>query len=670
MKRLLIYIAGVLLASLSPLSLPAQWTYHSSYINLTDAADCGTLVYGLYEGGSLLSYDRQTEEVRFLNRATGLHGTAVLYFDYCPDLHNLVLLYDDGDIDLLDTRNGQIRNMPQYMQNPDASLSLNSLWCSGSQALICTGQGLIHIDVANATVLGYYPVGASKAARIHEGSLYVQLQAGNVLRCSLKDNPLDASQWKPAGTVLPGSARDNKEALALLKANLKPYGPASNKHQKMRWTNGRLLSVAGKVDGNGKEHNPAIVMTYDGNDWRQMGTDFSADPEKMDPSRFDNPSDVIEDPADSSRLFVSYSSVGLVQYEAGRFKTRYGLTNSPLVSLVSGRNDYIRLSALAFDEQQNLWMINNGTDSLLVCRRADGTWKKYYFADLEGSTEVGYIVFDHDGRLWIADRRFAGAHRGGIFCYDRQTGKSRFRSSFTNDDGRAYTIGACYTLACDLNGQIWAGTDGGLFVVESPADYLSDDFLMLQIKVPRNDGTNYADYLLSGVAVTAITVDGANRKWIGTADNGLYFVSADGLQTIHHFTTKNSPLPSDYIYSVAIDDVSGEVYIATAAGLVSYAGDATAPLPTLDKSNLHIYPNPLRPEHPRLISIQGLTQDAEVKIATLGGQAVFRGKSLGGKLQWDACDFQGNPCASGTYLVLVTTDDGNTSVAGKLAIVR
>ena len=665
--HLIIYILALILV---PTRLCAQWTYHSSYQTPTDAIACGDNVYGLYEGGSLLVYDTKSEEVNFLSRVTGLSGTSIKLMDYCSGLRTLVLVYDDGNIDLLNTQIGAITNLPQLQQNPDATLSLNALWANEREALLCTAEGVIHINVANASIRGYYLIGTTKGARLHDGFIYAQHNDGKVARCALIGNPQDKASWENAGTTLPGTARDNKEALATLRTNLTPYGPSSSTHYGLRWGQGRLLSVVSHVDGTGRTHDPATVMTYDRRDWNSFSTDFSADPEPLDANSYQNPSDALEDPADTSHVFVSYSSVGLAEYKNGKLVTRHGVKNSPLTCLVPDRSDYIRVSALAFDAAGNLWMANNGADTVVVCYKADHSWQKYFFSALKGSTEVDHITFDHDGHLWLADKRFAGSHRGGIFCYDPETRKSRFRSSFTNEDGTSYTIGACYTLTVDLKGQVWIGTDQGLFVVEDPAAFLTDDFLMTQIKVPRNDGTNYADYLLSGVSITAIAVDGANRKWIGTADNGLYLVSDDGIETIHHFTSDNSPLPANYIYGIAIDGDTGEVYVGTQAGLVSYAGDATTPLPSLQKSNLHIYPNPLRPEHPRLITIQGLTENAEVKIATLGGQVVHCGRSLGGKLQWDATDTQGRPCASGVYLVLISTDTGKTSIAGKLAIVR
>lgn len=664
-------ILTAILIFVSPLSIQAQWTIHNSYHKLTDAIVCGHLVYGLYESGSLLSYDKQNSEVRFADKTTGLSCTHIVLMDYSTAQHILVLVYDDGNIDLLNTQSGKLTNLPQYAQNQEAGLSLNNLWAEADEALLCTHQGVIRLRLSDASIQGYYRIGHTKAAHISQGNIYAKRQDGTIVTCALSTNLLDLSNWQQTSlTTLPGKTRDNSEAKALLNANLTTYGPESNYCYNMHWTGEQLMIAAGRVDANDLIHRPLCVMTYNGQKWTSFSSDYSKDPHPLQAQWYRDASDVMPVPGQPDRTYVTTGGIGLLEYEKGKLRTRYGSLNSPLKSLIPNNDRYVRVSALCADAQGNTWMANVGTDSVLVCRRANGTWRKYYFKELEGCTEMEHMVLDQEGRLWMADYRWAGNHRGGLFCYDPQTGKNRFRSSFTNQDGTSYSVGAVLCVATDLDGAVWVGTDQGLFVVPEPSEWFSEEFLIQQIKVPRNDGTNFADYLLSGVTITSIAIDGANRKWIGTSDNGLYLVSADGLETLHHFRAENTPLLSNYIFSIAIDDRNGEVYIGTDKGLCSFAGGATAGASTLQKSNLHIFPNPLRPEHPRQITIQGLTQDTDVRIATLGGQVVNHGTSLGGTYQWDTTDLSGNPCASGVYLVLTSTADGRTTVAGRLSIVR
>ena len=146
---------------------------------------------------------------------------------------------------------------------------------------------------------------------------------------------------------------------------------------------------------------------------------------------------------------------------------------------------------------------------------------------------------------------------------------------------------------------------------------------------------------MSGVYIKAIEVDGANRKWIGTNNNGIYLVSADGQKTLHHFTTENSPLPSDCIESIAINDDSGEVFIGTDKGIASYKGDAITAADKLVKSEVYVYPNPVRADYNGNISITGLTIDCNVKIVDSAGYLIDEGTSNGGIYNWNGRNIKG-----------------------------
>ena len=187
--------------------------------------------------------------------------------------------------------------------------------------------------------------------------------------------------------------------------------------------------------------------------------------------------------------------------------------------------------------------------------------------------------------------------------------------------------------------------------------------------MPRNDGTNYADYLLTGVTVHAIAVDGGNRKWLGTIGGGLYLVSADGSEILEHFTTADSPLLSDNIFSLAINEETGELMIGTDAGLCSYRTGVSRAMPTLSKNQIKVYPNPVRPEFNGMVTISGLTDGADVKIVSAGSQLVASGTAVGGSFRWDVRDASGRRVGSGVYYVMITTADGSTAVAAKFVVI-
>ena len=206
-------------------------------------------------------------------------------------------------------------------------------------------------------------------------------------------------------------------------------------------------------------------------------------------------------------------------------------------------------------------------------------------------------------------------------------------------------------------------------MIDNPEKFFNEG-VFKQIKIARNDGTGLADYFMSGVYIKDIEVDGANRKWIGTNSNGIYLVSADGLETIHHFTTENSPLPSDCIESIAINDVTGGVFIGTDKGIASYRSDAIDAADKLVKGNVYAYPNPVRADYSGNISVVGLTSGCNVKIVDAAGYLVNEGISNGGMYSWNGRNARGENVASGVYHVLTYDSDGREGVATKILITR
>jgi hypothetical protein len=191
-----------------------------------------------------------------------------------------------------------------------------------------------------------------------------------------------------------------------------------------------------------------------------------------------------------------------------------------------------------------------------------------------------------------------------------------------------------------------------------------------QIKVPRNDGSNYADYLLSGVTISDIAIDGANRKWFGTSGAGAFLISADNLQQIHNFTTDNSLMISNDISSIAINQQTGEIFFLSDKGLCSYQSDATEPSEDMTEDSVWAYPNPVTPDYTGLITITGLSYDADVKITSSNGALIAEGRSNGGQFTWDGCDKKGRRVASGIYMVITATNDGKKGTVCKIAIIK
>ena len=175
---------------------------------------------------------------------------------------------------------------------------------------------------------------------------------------------------------------------------------------------------------------------------------------------------------------------------------------------------------------------------------------------------------------------------------------------------------------------------------------------------------------MAGVEVISIAIDAADRKWLGTKGNGVYLISADNNTQEQHFITSNSGLLSDNIESIAINPESGEVFFGTDKGLCSYMSDATHVNESMSKDNVYAYPNPVRPDYTGLITVTGLSFNADVKITTSNGVLVKEGRSTGGSFTWDGTDLKGKRVASGIYLVQTATEGGGSGTVCKIAIIN
>ncbi len=316
--------------------------------------------------------------------------------------------------------------------------------------------------------------------------------------------------------------------------------------------------------------------------------------------------------------------------------------------------------------------VNSSVDKVINILKDDGNWISFNHPELVGKPTFERIIFDKRGWAWVTSMRY----EPGVFCFntngtleDTSDDQTNFIGSFVNQDGTNLGKLAILSIAEDKNGAIWIGTEKGPLVINNPTKFFDDDFYCTQIKVPRNDGTNLADFLLANEKIKAICIDGANRKWIGTENNGVFLLSEDGLETIHHFSTSNSSLLSDKIQSLAINPNTGEVYIGTDQGLISYMSDATEGGDSFSES-AHAYPNPVRPDYTGIITVTGLIRDSNVKVTDINGNLIYAGNSVGGQFTWDGKNAKGKRVASGVYLVLAADAEGKEGIATKILVIK
>lgn len=457
-----------------------------------------------------------------------------------------------------------------------------------------------------------------------------------------------------------------------------PDGPPQNTAWNAFFKEGVYYSTAGARWDNRKFYEGDLLILEDGT-WRGMNDKQAIrDTVGYQPWDFLN---MAIDPKDKTHYFITSWGDGMYEFRNNSFYKHHNPSNSPFSTIYPGR--FCRVDGAVYDEDGNLWVLNSrfnpdkpgGTgmlpDSSLCILKPDGTWVQPFYSKMKTSPTWNSILFTSRGQAWM------NAARGlyGIFVLDNNgtledtsDDLSRAFDNFTDQDGNVL---APYFLPCmmeDKNGTVWIGTNLGPILATGISRIFDKDYTFTRIKIPRNDGTDNADFLLNEIRINCMAVDGANRKWLGTNGNGIYLLSTDGLETIHHFTTENSPLPSNYLWSIAINPETGEVFMGTDAGLVSFRGDATEG--SVNYSDIHVFPNPVRPEYNGLITVTGLMEKTQVRITDLNGNVLVSGTSLGGQFSWSGRLKNGKRAASGVYLVFCASEDGVESQACKFMIVR
>lgn len=449
---------------------------------------------------------------------------------------------------------------------------------------------------------------------------------------------------------------------------------------------GRLLVAGGNLNyfDESSLHRTATLMMFEDGTWSSFEETGVAG---RTAGRYKNVTSIVQDPKDPNHHFASSFGQGIYEFRDMKFVRQYthkgksGLKDvvaSPLESAVPNSYEYTRVCRLKYDKQGNLWISNadggGKVTSPLKILKPDGTFVSLYYDELEYLPTVTEILFDSRDRVWVVSMQ----NEVRLFCIDlngtiEDTSDDCirvFNEKFVDQDGGSVEVYYINDIAEDHNGDIWVMTDKGPYVLYNTEEVFKDDYHFTKIKVPRNDGTNYADYLLDGAYTTCIEIDAANRKWIGTLNSGLYLVSADGLETIHHFTDEGSPLPSNAIESLALNHSTGELYVGTDRGLMSYASDATQGVDQFDEDKVYAYPNPVASYYDGLITIVGLKANSHVKVINAAGRLVAEGTSLGGAFTWDGRTPQGQRVATGIYYVLGSDEEGNEGVVTKVLFIK
>lgn len=328
-----------------------------------------------------------------------------------------------------------------------------------------------------------------------------------------------------------------------------------------------------------------------------------------------------------------------------------------------------RLSGVAFDANNNLWVTQTNAQNELVARSAkDGKWYSFSLPATRPrpfwSNGAAGLIIDDFNQKW-----FFSPAGGGVLVYnDKNTLENPADDEYIRlVNGKGFGNLPDNLVQCIVNdkkGSIWIGTNNGIGIINCPEQVI-DRQCEAEIRVVQYD--NFAGELFAGENVKTIAVDGANRKWIGTG-NGVWLISDDASKIINRFTIDNSPLPSNIIQVIKVDPTTGDVYIGTDKGLVSYKGSATDGGET--NKDVVIFPNPITKDYNGTIAIKGLVNNADVRITDISGQLIYKTKALGGQAVWNGTDYTGRRPQSGVFLVFATDNLGTERFAGKMVFIK
>jgi hypothetical protein len=369
-------------------------------------------------------------------------------------------------------------------------------------------------------------------------------------------------------------------------------------------------------------------------------------------------------PTNENEIYASSYFSGLLKLEEDVATVLYTTTNSSLESLVDpGNPSYgpdIRVEQSAYDRNGNLWMSNGLIANMFKVRRANGQWQSYSASNvISGFTSNNRMVVDKNNTKWLATLD------EGLLAFNENNNNKLLKIADGSNEGNLPSS-AVQALAIDNRNQLWIGTRKGLRVLSSVDRFINQDEITTSSIIINDEGL--AQELLFNQFITDIAVDGSNQKWIGTADSGVFLFSSNGQETIYHFTITNSPLPSNVINDIEINGVTGEVFIATAKGMISFKGTATSSSDSL--ADAFVYPNPVRPGFEGTVKISGLISKANVKITDIEGNLVHEEISEGGTIEWDTWAFGKYKVASGVYMIFISSDDALDTTVKKVMIIR
>lgn len=434
--------------------------------------------------------------------------------------------------------------------------------------------------------------------------------------------------------------------------NYNPEGPYSNYCYNITAADGEVWVAAGGTDESYDNIDlPFMIYGFSGRRWTSAVNDDYRDAVRIIPI-----------PDRPGHVYVSSWGYGVFEYEYGELLNHWD--ENTLGSIIPGQ-PLVRIFGMALDKNNRLWITQSGVQENIKFLGSNNTWISLP-VNIDAPV-IGDILITRSDHKWIV---LPGGY--GLFILDdngtpEYFDDDRYRNFIARDQS-GEVFSDIYCITEDLDGNIWIGTDRGPAVIYYPSEIFDRDITANRIKIPRDDGSGLADYLLGTEAILDIAVDGGNRKWFATRNTGAYLISESNIEPVRSLNESNSPLMSDRVNSIAVDGLSGEVWFGTEKGIVTIRETGTDGSDNM--SRVYAFPNPVREDFTGEVTITGLSRNSNIKITDVSGNLVYETRSTGGDVSWDMKTYNGEKVSTGVYIVFCANEDGNIRTTTKILIIR
>ena len=692
-----------------------NWQDQLSYKNAIGITEVENTIYCATENG-LFYFNKQDYTINRLSKINGLSDVGITNLDYDKENKIIIITYKNTNIDLI--KDGVIINISDIKEKEIfGEKNINSIYIKNGIAYLSSSFGLILLDLKKEEIKDTYKIGENGVGvkindcAINDTSIFAGTEDGSYYANINSEFLFDYNSWTknpnhnseirdititPSGITFNSLGEyifvrycnntimeigentidlyyDNAGHVEITDTNFNKIQDAWIDKDNTLWVADSVNSLMkyenflyhSTVKPNGpyinsieniKIINDEIVILHNSN---ENSVSRSSDNFEWEIINYYKNTISIEKIGDMT--FYGSSTNGLSKRTKGI---------NEIVNYTTGNTQNIldtnyNISNLIKDENNNLWGTISNSGKILFVKTVDNYWTYFWMPQLPNDREIRDLIIDNYGQKW------GSVAENGIFVLnDNGTIEDK-----TDDQYKVITTTVgngnlpnkeVYALANDLDGNIWVGTKEGICVFYSPSSVFSGyNFDAQQIIVEEN---GFGQYLLESEIVYSIAVDKANRKWIGTLESGVYLLSEDGTEQIYHFTTENSPLISNTILDIEINHNTGEVYISTDKGLMSFKNDAINSFQNTEK--LEITPNPVREDYHGAISIKGLAYESDVKITDISGNLIFETTSNGGMAIWNGENTNKQRVGTGVYLVFSSDKYGKEKSVGKILFIQ